>query len=99
MTGLDLARWGSLGLLACTWLAAGTLIGVLHFMALQWSLGTLGPRRTRLLLPLTIQFWRFVLLGGVLALIATRFGSPALILTAGGLLAGRTAVLQAVSRR
>jgi F1F0 ATPase subunit 2 len=75
------------------WLTAGVLIGGFHFLTLQWNVQwfTTGEYP---LLALAIQLMRFVVIAGVLAIIACRFGAMPLLIATAGILAARTAVIR-----
>jgi F1F0 ATPase subunit 2 len=93
MTSLHLAEHAWLALQAATWLGAGALIGALNFLSLHWNVRMLALGRTPLL-AMALVLGRFVLLAGVLAAIASRFGALPLLLAAAGILVVRTAAVR-----
>ena len=93
MTGFDLAQPGLLALRAGGWLAAGALIGALHFSMLRRIARMLVLGRARLL-AFVLQIARAALLAGMLAVVARRFGAWPLLLATGGIQAARTAAVR-----
>jgi len=93
MTGFDLVEPGLLALRAGGWLAAGALIGALHFWLLRSSVRMLVLGQPRLL-AFALQLGRAALLAGMLAVIVARFGAWPLLLATGGILAARAAVIR-----
>ena len=93
MTGFDLAQPGLLVLRGGGWLAAGALIGALHFSLLRSSVRMLVLGRARLL-AFALQLGRAALLAGMLAVIVARFGAWPLLLATGGILAARAAAIR-----
>ena len=93
MTGFDLVQPGLLALRAGGWLAAGALIGALHFWLLRSSVRMLVLGQPRLL-AFALQLGRAALLAGMLAVIVARFGAWPLLLATGGILAARPAAVR-----
>jgi F1F0 ATPase subunit 2 len=78
---------------AVGWLAAGTVIGAVHFLSLRWNVRMLTAGRS--LLPIVaIQLGRFAVLAMVLALITRTFGALPLLAAALGILAARTVIIR-----
>ena len=75
------------------WLAAGALIGTLHFLMLQWNVSMIAAGQS-LLLPLGIQLIRFALIAAVLAAITRSFGALPLLAATVGILAMRIAIVR-----
>ena len=93
MTSFQLTEHAWLALQAGTWLGTGALIGASYFLALHWTVSMLALGRTPLL-AMALVLGRFVLLAGVLAAIASRFGALPLLLAAAGILVVRTAAVR-----
>jgi len=93
MTSLHLAEHAWLALQAGTWMGAGALIGALYFLTLHWNVRMLALGRAPLF-AMALALGRFVLLAGVLAAIASRFGALPLLLAAASILVVRTAAVQ-----
>ncbi|HEY7298185.1 MAG TPA: ATP synthase subunit I [Xanthobacteraceae bacterium] len=93
MTSFHLAQPGWLVLVAASWIAAGLLIGALHFLTLLCNVRLLVLGR-RWLIVVGLQLARAIVLGGLLAGIAIRCGAWPLLLATGGILAARTASLR-----
>jgi hypothetical protein len=93
MTGFDLAQPGLLALRAAGWLAAGALIGALHFSLLRSSVMILVLRQPRPL-AFALGLGRAALLAGMLAVVVACFGAWPLLLATGGILAARTAAVR-----
>jgi hypothetical protein len=93
MTGFDLAQPGLLALRAGGWLAAGAVIGAVHFSLLRSSVRMLVLGKPRLL-TFALQLGRAALLAGMLAVVVGRFGAWPLLLATGGILAARTAAVR-----
>jgi hypothetical protein len=74
------------------WLAAGIVIGALHFLSLRWSVRLFIEGRAAR--SLAIQGLRLTALGGALAAVAVWFGALPLLAATAGLLLARTAVLR-----
>lgn len=94
MSALHLSEPAMLALRGGAWLAAGALIGALHFVTLRWNVRMFAGGRTALL-AVALQIARFALLAGALAVIAGRYGALPLLLATAGILLARTAVVQA----
>lgn len=69
----------------------GTLLGLLHFASLRWSVRCLLSGQA--LFSLGLQFLRFALTGGALALLARLFGAMPLLAGTLGLMVVRTGLL------
>jgi hypothetical protein len=93
MTDFDLVEPGLLALRAGGWLAAGALIGSVHFSLLRSSVRIFVQGRARLV-AFALQLGRAALLAGMLAVVARRFGAWRLLLATGGILAARTAAVR-----
>ena len=93
MTGFDLAQPGLLALRAGGWLAAGAVIGAVHFSLLRSSVRMLVLGQPRLL-AFALQLGRAVLLAGMLAVVVAHFGAWPLLLATGGILAARPAAVR-----
>jgi len=93
MTSFHLAEHALLALQACTWLGGGALIGAVHLMTLRWNVSMLAVGRA-LPLVMVLQLARFVVLAGMLAVTASRFGTLPLLLAAAGIVAARIALLR-----
>ena len=93
MTGFDLVEPGLLALRAGGWLAAGALIGALHFWLLRSSVRMLVLGQPRLL-AFALQLGRAALLAGMLAVVVAHFGAWPLLLATGGILAARPAAVR-----
>jgi F1F0 ATPase subunit 2 len=79
--------------LAVGWLAAGMVIGAVHFLSLRWNVRMLTADRP--LLPIVaIQLGRFATLAVVLALITQTSGALPLLAAALGILAARTVIVR-----
>jgi F1F0 ATPase subunit 2 len=76
---------------ASGWFVVGTLLGLLHFVSLRWNVRCLLSGQALFLLGL--QFIRFVLTGGALALVAKFLGVMPLIVVTLGLIAARNGML------
>jgi F1F0 ATPase subunit 2 len=74
-------------------LGAGALIGAAYFLTLRWNVRMLALGRTPLFAT-ALVLGRFVVLAGVLAVIASRFGALPLLLATAGILAVRTAAVR-----
>jgi hypothetical protein len=74
-------------------LAAGMLIGSLYWLTLRWSVERLATRQS-MALAIVVQLVRLAALGAFLAFVAMRWGALPLLLTAGGLMFARAAVLR-----
>jgi N-ATPase, AtpR subunit len=79
------------------YLAAGVVLGVLHFSSL-WQIVRLFAGGGRLLIVICLTVGRFVLLGGALAL-ASLEGAMPLLLVAVGSMAGRFVVTRSLTER
>ena len=95
MTSFHLSEHAWLaGLQAGTWIGAGALIGALYFLALRLE------RHDACLWPRTavrdgVAIWDdLLLLAGILAVIASRFGALPLLLAAAGIVAARMAAVR-----
>jgi len=93
VTGFDLVQPGLLALRAGGWLAAGALIGALHFWLLRSSVRMLVLGQPRLL-AFALQLGRAALLAGMLAVVVAHFGAWPLLLATGGILAARPAAVR-----
>jgi hypothetical protein len=93
MTGFDLAQPGLLAPQTGGWIAAGALIGALHFWFLRSSVRMLVLGQPRLL-TFALGLARAALLAGMLAVVVARFGAWPLILATGGILAARAAAVR-----
>jgi N-ATPase, AtpR subunit len=71
------------------WLCAGALIGTIHFATLRWNTLVFADGRS-ILLPIGIQFARFVATGAMLFGIARFFGALPLLDATVGILVART---------
>jgi hypothetical protein len=80
------------------WLAAGMLIGSPYWVTLRWSVGMLATGRS-MALAIAMQLVRFAALAVALAFVAIHWGALALLVSAGGLMLARAAVLRRVARR
>jgi len=76
---------------ATGWFFGGALLGLLHFVSLRWNVRCLLSGQP--LFSLGLQFLRFALTGGVLALLAKLFGAMPLLVGTLGLMVTRTGVL------
>jgi F1F0 ATPase subunit 2 len=75
------------------WLAAGMVIGAVHFLSLRWNVRMLTAGRS--LLPVVaVQLGRFAAMAVVLALITRTFGALPLLAAALGILAARTVIVR-----
>ena len=79
--------------LAAGWLAAGVVIGGIHFLTLRWNVRMLAAGRS-LLPAMAVQFGRFAAIGIVLAVIAGYFGALPLLAATAGILAARTLIVR-----
>lgn len=78
---------------AVGWLAAGIVIGAVHFLSLRWNVQMLTAGRS--LLPVVaVQLGRFAGMALVLALITRTFGALPLLAAALGILAARTIIVR-----
>jgi F1F0 ATPase subunit 2 len=75
------------------WLAAGTVIGAVHFLSLRWNVQMLTAGRS--LLPVVaVQLGRFAAMAVVLASITRSFGALPLLAAALGILMARTIIVR-----
>ncbi len=91
MSYADMHQYLSLIAEASGWFVAGTMLGLLHFVCLQWNVRCLLGGRP--LFSLALQLLRFALTGGALALVTKLFGAMPLLAGTFGLMAARTGVL------
>jgi N-ATPase, AtpR subunit len=75
------------------WLAAGLIIGGIHFLTLRWNVWMLTAGRS-LLPAMAIQFGRFAAIGIVLAFIAAYFGALPLLAATAGILGARMFIVR-----
>jgi F1F0 ATPase subunit 2 len=78
---------------AAAWLAAGLVIGAIHFLSLRWNVRMLAADRS-MLLAAAVQFGRFVALGILLAVIARTFGAFPLLAGVAGIVTARTLIVR-----
>ncbi len=79
--------------LAVGWLAAGMVIGAVHFLSLRWNVRMLTAGRS--LLPVVVvQLSRFAAMAAVLAVIALSFGAVPLLTATLGILVARTVIVR-----
>jgi F1F0 ATPase subunit 2 len=78
---------------AAAWLAAGTVIGAIHFVGLHRNVRILAAGRS-LLPAAAVQFGRFAVMGVALAVIAHSFGALPLLAATAGILAARTVIVR-----
>ncbi len=91
MTGVHLNTYALA--VAAAWLAAGTVIGAMHFVGLRWNVRMLAASRS--LLPASaVQFGRFAVTGVALAVIARLFGALPLLAATAGILAARALIIR-----
>jgi F1F0 ATPase subunit 2 len=76
---------------AVGWFFGGTLLGLLHFVSLRWNVRCLLSGQP--LFSLGLQFFRFAVTAGALALLARLFGAIPLLVGTLGLMVARTWVL------
>lgn len=79
------------------WFVLGLLAGTAYWRALRWSAGMLVGGRS-VALPIALQLLRLAAVGTALAVVATRWGWPALLLFTGGLMLARVVVVRSVVR-
>jgi F1F0 ATPase subunit 2 len=89
MTGLS-STAPTFALQAASWLCGGALLGAAYFWALRWSVELFASGRRAPLLAAGLQAGRFLLLAGLLAVIADRCGALPLLSAAAGILVART---------
>jgi hypothetical protein len=75
------------------WLAAGTLVGVFHFLTLQWNVSVLVTGRGQLR-AIVFQLGRLALVAGILAVVAGHLGALPLLSASTGILTARAAILR-----
>jgi len=78
---------------AAAWLAAGAVIGSIHFFGLRWNVRMVAAGRS-LLPPAAVQLGRFAVMGVALAVIARLFGALPLIAATAGILAARALIVR-----
>jgi len=78
---------------ASAWLCSGMLVGAFHFLMLRWTVQMFAVARP-LLLPLGLQFIRFVLMAALLATIANFLGALPLLVATMGMLIARTIIVR-----
>ena len=78
---------------ASGWFVAGTLLGLLHFVSLQWNVRCLIGGQA--LASFGLHLLRFALTGGALALVTRWYGALPLLAGTLGLMVARTALLLA----
>ncbi len=77
---------------AAAWLAAGTVIGAIHFIGLRWNVRMLAVGCS-LLPAAAVQFGRFAAMGVALAVIARSFGALPLLAVTAGILTARAVII------
>ncbi len=75
------------------WLGLGLSAGMAYWAALRWSVGILVGSRS-VALPAALQLLRLAAIGTALTVVATRWGWPALLLFATGLMLARVLVVR-----
>jgi F1-F0 ATPase (N-ATPase) AtpR subunit len=92
----DGSLFGAMPIIIATHLIGGGVVGMLYFRGLWWNANLLsqGGRTTAAIMLLA---WRFAFLGGVLTL-ASLEGALPLLVTALGVLVGRSAVMRSVRK-
>jgi F1F0 ATPase subunit 2 len=89
MTGLQSTAPALFALQAVAWLCGGALIGVAYFQTLRWNVRLLTLGRIPLLAA-GLQAGRFLLLAGLFASVAQRWGALPLLSAATGIVTART---------
>jgi len=95
MSGLSMPQYDilKLVLIASTWLAIGALVGAFFYLTLRRSAQMLvaGSCASR---ALVLQLIRFMVVAGLLGIIARHYGVAALLVVTLGILAARAAILR-----
>lgn len=78
---------------ACAWLAIGTLVGAFFYLTLRRSVQMLATGCC-VSKALALQLIRFMVMAGLLGIIARHYGVLALLVVTFGILAARTAVVR-----
>jgi hypothetical protein len=95
MTGLGIPQYDILKLIlgASAWLAIGMLVGGFFYLTLRRSAQMLAAGCC-VSKALALQLIRFMVMAGLLGIIARHYGAVALLVVTFGILAARTAVLR-----